>query len=60
MKTLIIRVPLVDTNLPAIPLDKRVDDLCNIEDAAGYKLVGFTTINSGDLLFLFQKPLPDE
>ena len=56
MKTIVVRVPLVDTSIPPIPLEKRISDLCAVEDAAGYKLVGFTTVVGNDLLFIFQKP----
>jgi hypothetical protein len=55
MSTLVIRVPLVDTSIPPIPLEKRISDLCAVEDAVGYRLVGFTAIVGNDLLFIFQK-----
>jgi hypothetical protein len=51
MNTLVIRLPIVDTS--AIRLDQRIKDLCAVEEGAGYRLVGFTTVGS-DLLFIFQ------
>lgn len=46
----LVRLALVET----APLDQRVENLCNVYYAAGYRLAAMTVVGS-DMLLLFQK-----
>lgn len=53
MNTIVVQLPLVDTST-SLTLKERIEDLCDVEDAAGYRLAGVTTIQD-QLLFIFQR-----
>jgi len=50
MNTTVTRIPLVD----AKPLERRIEDLCDVQLAAGFKLAAMTVIVD-ELLLVFQK-----
>lgn len=50
MNTDVVRIPLVD----AVPLERRIEELCDVQLAAGFKLAAMTVIVD-DVLLVFQK-----
>jgi hypothetical protein len=50
--TIVRRLPLADT----LPLDQRIADLCDVNYAAGYALVGCFEVGA-HLVLIFQQPL---
>jgi len=53
--TNVVRIPIL---VPGAnnSLDDRIKNLCDVQEAAGYYLVGLTTVGV-ELIFIFQKPM---